>query len=238
MSNVDRTRHTCSSYSSLSSCSSRAAAKELALCPLIPFCLGYQWGTPGGPGKDTHGTLGPDKREGRGWPEHSSAQQYSAETRQHFVIFLFFFIFLLSFFVFSFFIFQNTFFSLFFRVFFFSFSFFLFFSLSSVLLPFVFRFLLLFFLMFFLFFPCMQLGISVRPPSYLSGRHITHPASVSVVPLIVPSARLASLPSSQPLCFRRLPAQRVDKEGAVRRTLVLEVRSCHQKFTRKNSSLC
>ena len=35
-----------------------------------------------GPGKDTHGTLGPDQREGRGWHEHSSAQQHSAEARQ------------------------------------------------------------------------------------------------------------------------------------------------------------
>ena len=35
-----------------------------------------------GPGKDTHGTVGPDQWEGRGWPEHSSAQQYSAETRR------------------------------------------------------------------------------------------------------------------------------------------------------------
>ena len=32
-----------------------------------------------GPGKDTHGTLGPDQREGRGWPEHSSAQQYRVQ---------------------------------------------------------------------------------------------------------------------------------------------------------------
>ena len=34
----------------------------------------YVQGTPVGPGKDTHDTLGNDQREGRGWPEHSSAQ--------------------------------------------------------------------------------------------------------------------------------------------------------------------
>ena len=44
-------------------------------------------GTPVGPGKDTHGTLGPDQREGRGWPEHSSAQQYSAETLKTLLLF-------------------------------------------------------------------------------------------------------------------------------------------------------
>ena len=34
-----------------------------ALFPM-PSCLG----TPVGPGKDTHGTLGPEQRGGRGWP--------------------------------------------------------------------------------------------------------------------------------------------------------------------------
>ncbi len=59
----------------------RAAARGLALCPWYhPAWVSV--GTPVGPGKDTHGTLGPDQREGRGWPEHSSAQQYSAETPQ------------------------------------------------------------------------------------------------------------------------------------------------------------
>ena len=47
-----------------------------------------------GPGKDTHGTLWPDQREGRGWPEHSSAQQYSAETRQTAYVFALFHFFL------------------------------------------------------------------------------------------------------------------------------------------------
>ena len=74
-------------------------------------------GTPVGPGKDTHGTLGPDQREGRGWPEHSSAQQYSAETRQTLFSVFFFLLFFLFLFVFL------CFFSL-------SFSFILFHSLS------------------------------------------------------------------------------------------------------------
>ena len=50
-----------------------------------------------GPRQDTHGTLGPDQREGRGWPSHSLTQQYrvqySSHTAQkhgkHFWIFLF-----------------------------------------------------------------------------------------------------------------------------------------------------
>ena len=71
--------HACRSCSSLSSCSSRAAARGLARCPWYhPAWVSV--GTPVGPGKDTHGTLGPDQREGRGWPEHSSTQQYSAGT--------------------------------------------------------------------------------------------------------------------------------------------------------------
>ena len=34
----------------------------------MPSCLGIG-GTPAGPGKDTHGTLGPEQRGGLGWPD-------------------------------------------------------------------------------------------------------------------------------------------------------------------------
>ena len=46
---------------------------------------GYQWDTPVGPGKDTHGTLGPDQRESRGWPMRSDSTVHSAETRPNMV---------------------------------------------------------------------------------------------------------------------------------------------------------
>ena len=59
----------------------QSSSQRVGALSLIPSCLGIS-GHPSGPGKDTHGTLGPDQREGRGWPEHSSAQQYSAETPQ------------------------------------------------------------------------------------------------------------------------------------------------------------
>ena len=60
-------------------------------------------GTPVGPGKDTHGTLGPDQREGRGWPEHSSTQQYKSRNTANILSFFLsffelFFEFFLSFF--------------------------------------------------------------------------------------------------------------------------------------------
>ena len=40
-------------------------------------------GTPVGPSKDTHGTLGPDQREGRGWSVHSLTQQYRLQNSSH-----------------------------------------------------------------------------------------------------------------------------------------------------------
>ena len=64
----------------------QSSSQRVRALSLIPFCLGIS-GHPSGAGKDTHGTLGPDQREGREWPEHSSA---------HF--FLFFFSLLFSFF--------------------------------------------------------------------------------------------------------------------------------------------
>ena len=46
---------------------SAAAARGWRFVPdtILP---GSRRGTPVGPGKDTHGTLRPDQREGRGWP--------------------------------------------------------------------------------------------------------------------------------------------------------------------------
>ena len=56
MSNVDRTR----AHAAVIAVSAVAAAQQQP--------EGWRF-TPVGPGKDTHGTLGPDQREGRGWPE-------------------------------------------------------------------------------------------------------------------------------------------------------------------------
>ena len=63
----------------------------------------------------------------------------------------------------------------------------------------------------------------------------SHPAPLSAVPWPVPRARLPKLmPQSHSSCvsallktpvfFRRLPVQRLDEEGAKRRTSMLEVR--------------
>ena len=41
--------------------------KGLALCSRCHLAWAAE-GTPVGPGKDTHGTLGPERRRGRGWP--------------------------------------------------------------------------------------------------------------------------------------------------------------------------
>ena len=41
--------------------------KGLALCSRCHLAWASE-GTPVGPGKDTHGTLGPEQRSGRGWP--------------------------------------------------------------------------------------------------------------------------------------------------------------------------
>ena len=81
-----KTRFVCGSMSNVDHTRTRAAVSEVAaegwrfvLDTILPW---VSVGTSVGPGKDTHGTLGADQREGCGWPEHSSAQQYSAETRQ------------------------------------------------------------------------------------------------------------------------------------------------------------
>ena len=88
----------------------------------------------------------------------------------------------------------------------------------------------------FFFFKCAARHLGPPPVHHrvcVSLRNNSHPAPLSVFPLAVPRVRLLKLmaqrrssyvPSSQPLCFRRLPLQRVDKEGAKRRTFVLEVR--------------
>ena len=85
------TRFVCGSMSNVDHTRTRAAVSEVAAAKQQPEGWRFvpdtilPWvsvGTPVGPGKDTHGTLGADQREGRGRPEHSSAQQYSAETRQ------------------------------------------------------------------------------------------------------------------------------------------------------------
>ena len=55
-----------------------------ALLPM-PSCLGIG-GTPVGPGKDTHGTLGPEQRGGSGWPtptlQLAKSRCNDASTRQ------------------------------------------------------------------------------------------------------------------------------------------------------------
>ena len=60
-----------------------------------------------GPGKDTHGTLGTDQREGYGWPEQQFSTAYSADTSQTLILkinrfFLVFFVFSCFFSVFHF----------------------------------------------------------------------------------------------------------------------------------------
>ena len=77
--------HTHAAVSAVASVSAVAAARGLALCPWYhPAWVSV--GTPVGPGQGTHGTLGPDQREGRGWPAHSLTQQcrvqYSSNTAQ------------------------------------------------------------------------------------------------------------------------------------------------------------
>ena len=62
----------------IASVSAVAAARGLALCPWYHLAW-VSVGTPVGPGQDTHGTLGPDQREGRGWPAHSLTQQYKVQ---------------------------------------------------------------------------------------------------------------------------------------------------------------
>ena len=52
----------------------RAAARGLALCPLIPSCLGISGHSTGSRQGHPRYT-GPISGKGRGWPEHSSAQQ-------------------------------------------------------------------------------------------------------------------------------------------------------------------
>ena len=79
MCNVDRTR-THAAVSAVAAAEQQPEGWRFVPDTILP---GYQWALQWvGPGKDTHGALGPDQREGRGRPEHSSAQQYSAETRQ------------------------------------------------------------------------------------------------------------------------------------------------------------
>ena len=77
---VDRTR----THAAVAAVSAIAAAEQQPEgWRFVPDTIlpGYQWAPQWVPTR-THGTLGNDQREGRGWPEHSSAQQYSAETRQ------------------------------------------------------------------------------------------------------------------------------------------------------------
>ena len=65
---------------------SAAAARGLARCPRYhPAWVSV--GTPVGPSNDTHGTLGPGQREGRGWPMRSDSTVHSAETPHTFTHF-------------------------------------------------------------------------------------------------------------------------------------------------------
>ena len=74
---------------------SAAAARGLALCPWHHLAWVSE-GTPVGPGKDTHGTLGPGQREGRGWPEQQFSTANSADTSQTFFFSLWFFFLIFS----------------------------------------------------------------------------------------------------------------------------------------------
>ena len=82
MSNVDRTRTRMHTHAAVAAVSAASAARGLALCPSYhPAWVSV--GTPVGPGQDTHGTLGPDQREGRGWPAHSLTRQYRVQYSSH-----------------------------------------------------------------------------------------------------------------------------------------------------------
>ena len=70
---VDRTRM----HAAVAAVSATAAARGLALC-LWYHPVWVSVGTPVGPG-----TLGPDQREHRGWPDHSSTQQYRVQKTSH-----------------------------------------------------------------------------------------------------------------------------------------------------------
>ena len=70
---VDRA-HT---HTAVDAVSAVAAAEQPEGWRFVPdtFLPGYQWAPQWVPARTPRGTLGPDQREGRGWPEHSSAQQ-------------------------------------------------------------------------------------------------------------------------------------------------------------------
>ena len=78
MSNVDRTR----THAAVSAVA--AAEQQPEGWRFVPdtILLGYQWAPQWVPARTPTVHWGPNQREGRGWPEHSSTQQYRAETRQ------------------------------------------------------------------------------------------------------------------------------------------------------------
>ena len=65
MSNVDRTRTRMQQLQQLHQSQQLQQPEGWRFVPdtILP---GYQWAPQVGPGQDTHGTLGPDQREGRG----------------------------------------------------------------------------------------------------------------------------------------------------------------------------
>ena len=64
----------------VSTTTNTAQPQGLALCSRCHLAWASE-GTPVGPGKDTHGTLGPGKRGGRGWPT-TIAQRAKCRTHQ------------------------------------------------------------------------------------------------------------------------------------------------------------
>ena len=65
----------------MSTTTNTAQPQGLALCSRCNPAWASE-GTPVGPGKDTHGTLGPCKRDGRGWPTTTAQRAKSPRTRQ------------------------------------------------------------------------------------------------------------------------------------------------------------
>ena len=80
---------------------SQSSSQRVGALSPIPSCLGIG-GHPSGSGKDTHNTLGPDQREGRGWPMRSDSTVHSAETPQTFFHFFYFVSFLFCFLIYLF----------------------------------------------------------------------------------------------------------------------------------------
>ena len=81
----------------------QSSSQRVGALSLIPFCLGISLHTSGS--RQGHPRYTGARSVGRPWPEHSSAQQYSAETRE--TCFSFFLVFLFSF-IFSFFFFLSA----------------------------------------------------------------------------------------------------------------------------------